>query len=200
MVQNFRKQAVGTAYVLHLFQSFDSVNPPPHTGAALMTHPLMPSVSPRGLRSIPVLLVLGLALAGAQLDAAAPIADKHVKRRVELMATQKAAITTLADMMAGRTSFNASKAKAARRTLVKTTGDIRKRFKKPRMDPNSHANPLIWQQWDDFETRAETAKDAAKQLNAYTLNGLLRTVPSMVQACLSCHETYRNAPNDFITH
>ncbi|MDE4133457.1 cytochrome c [Phaeobacter sp. QD34_3] len=157
-------------------------------------------ISLRHLRLLPALLVLILALVGAQLDAAAPIADKHVKRRVELMATQKAALTTLADMMAGRIVFDASKAKAARRTLIKSTGDIRKRFKKPRMDPNSHARPLIWQQWRDFETRAARAKDAAKGLSAHTMNGLLRTVPNMMQACLSCHETYRDTPNDFITH
>ncbi len=154
----------------------------------------------QGLRSLPALLILIFALIGAQLDAAAPIGDKHVKRRVELMATQKAALTTLVDMMAGRTVFNAAKARTARRTLVKSTGTIRKRFKKPRMDPNSHARPLIWQQWDDFENRAEDARDAAKQLSTHTLNGLLRTVPNMVQACLSCHETYRITPNDFITH
>lgn len=154
----------------------------------------------RALRSLPALLVLILALVGAQLDAAAPITDKHVKKRVELMTGQKAAITTLADMMAGRMVFNAAKARSARRSLIKSTGDIRKRFKKPRMDPNSHARPLVWQQWEDFETRAARAEDAAKQISAYTLNGLLRTVPNMVQACLSCHETYRDTPNDFITH
>lgn len=117
----------------------------------------------RTLRSLPALLVLILALVGAQLDAAAPITDKHVKRRVELMTSQKAAITTLADMMAGRMVFNAAKARAARRSLIKSTGDIRKRFKKPRMEPHSHARPLIWQQWEDFETRAERAEDAVRR-------------------------------------
>lgn len=145
-------------------------------------------------------LVLTLGIFGVGLQASGQITDKHVKDRVTLMTSQKAALTLLSDMVAGRTVFDAPRAKAARRTLIGTTGRIAKRFKKQRRDPNSHARTEIWQHWDDFEHRAETARQSAKQINSKSLSGLRRTVPAMMQACFSCHQTYRSTPNAFVTH
>lgn len=150
--------------------------------------------------SILAIVIMALSATTVQLDAGAWIEDKHIRKRIALMNTQKAAITILGDMMAGRSVFDASQAKAARRTLVKTTGHITKRFRKPRLEANSNARPDIWQYWDDFEIRAETAELAAKQLSAGSLNALRRTLPNLMQACLGCHETYRETPNNFKTH
>lgn len=145
-------------------------------------------------------LVLILGVVGADLQASGEINDKHVKQRVTLMTLQKASLTVLSDMVAGRMVFDASQAKAARRALINSTGNIVKRFKKPRMDPNSHARPEVWMHWDDFEQRAQFARQSAKQLNSKSLAGLRRTMPAMMQACFSCHQSYRRAPNVFVTH
>lgn len=146
-------------------------------------------------------LCLCLGLLSADLYAgSAVIADKHIRARLTLMRQQKEALLSLSDMMAGRRVFTAQTAKAARRVLIENTRKIPKHFAKQRMDPNSHARPEIWARWANFETRAEAARQAAKQINASSVNGLRRSLPTMIQACHSCHETYRTTPNRAITH
>ncbi|KIC10635.1 cytochrome C [Leisingera sp. ANG-M1] len=145
-------------------------------------------------------VIAALAIGSSAPSTAGNGLNKHVTRRIALMTSQKAAMDELTSMMAGRSYFDPAKAKAARRLLVKSTGSIRKHFKKPRLDPRSNARPLIWHAWKDFEARADLAQTAAKSLNARTLPGLRRTLPSLMQSCISCHETFRNTPNTFITH
>ncbi|KIC13954.1 c-type cytochrome [Leisingera sp. ANG-Vp] len=145
-------------------------------------------------------VIAALAIGSSAPSTAGSGYDKHVARRIALMTSQKAALDELTGMMAGRSTFDQDRARAARRLLVKSTKSIRKHFKKPRLDPRSNARPLIWHSWKDFENRAEMAQAAAKSLNARSLPGLRRTLPSLMQSCLGCHETYRNTPNTFITH
>ena len=145
-------------------------------------------------------VTLALAIGSTAPGTASDGLSEQVTRRIALMTAQKSALDELAGMMAGRSHFNAAKARAARRQLVKSTGAIRKHFKKPQMDPRSHARPLIWQSWKDFEARASTAQAAAKALNTRSLPALRRTLPGLMQSCLSCHSTYRGIPNTFITH
>lgn len=145
-------------------------------------------------------VITALAAASSLPAAGADRTSKHVTERIALMTSQKAAMDVLTGMMAGRIYFDRSRAQAARRQLIRSTGTIRKRFRKPRLDPRSHARPLIWQAWDDFKARAKTAETAARGLNARSLPGLRQTLPSLMQSCLSCHETYRNMPNTFTTH
>jgi cytochrome c556 len=173
-----------------LFSLFDSVNP---SGGAAMT---LRRYKAAAFAAVTAALAFGSSLPGT----AAGGNSRHVTDRIALMSSQKAAMDDLTSMMAGRSAFDLERARTARRQLVKSTGSIRKHFKKPRLDPRSNARPLIWQAWTDFETRAETAAAAAKALNARSLPGLRRTLPSLMQSCLSCHETYRSTPNTFVTH
>ncbi|WP_411351645.1 c-type cytochrome [Leisingera aquaemixtae] len=126
--------------------------------------------------------------------------SKHVAKRIALMTSQKAAMDMLTGMAAGRSTFDRSQARAARKQLIRSTGSIRKHFRKPHLDPRSNARPLIWHAWKDFKARADTAEAAAKDLNTGSLSGLRRTLPGLMQSCLSCHETYRSTPNSFTTH
>ncbi|OIQ36536.1 MAG: hypothetical protein BM558_13800 [Roseobacter sp. MedPE-SW] len=149
------------------------------------------------------LSVLGLCLGllSADLNAgSAVITDKDIRARLALMREQKAALLTLSDMMAGRRIFHPKPAKAARRVLIENTRKIPRYFAKQQMEANSHAEPEIWTRWQDFETRAQAARQAAKQINAGSVNGLRRSLPAMVQACHNCHQTYRTTPNRAITH
>ncbi|WP_245602921.1 c-type cytochrome [Leisingera methylohalidivorans] len=144
-------------------------------------------------------------LAALAIGTTAPVTARdgdsnHVTRRMALMTSQKAAMDVLTGMMAGRSSFDRDRARAARRQLIRSTGTIRKHFKKARMDPRSHARPSIWHAWKDFKARADTAEAAARNLSTRSLPALRRTLPSLMQSCLSCHETYRNTPNSFTTH
>ena len=146
------------------------------------------------------LLAVTLSLTVPSLKAQEKITNKGVKKRVALMLSAQDAATTLTDMMAGRMAFHAGKARAARRVLIQTSSSTSRRFKKPHQDPQSNARPEIWTYWTDFSSHAEVSKQAAKQLNVYSLNGLHRTLPNVLHSCLSCHERFRIEPNEFITH
>ncbi|WP_254604324.1 cytochrome c [Leisingera sp. ANG59] len=156
------------------------------------------------LRLLKPLACLALLAALAAGPSAPVTADsglsKHVTRRIALMTGQKAAMDVLTGMMSGRIVFDRDKARTARRQLIKSTSSIRKHFRKHRMDPRSHARPQIWISWDDFEARAKSAEIAARALSTRSLPALRRTLPGLMQGCLSCHETYRRTPNSFTTH
>ncbi|WP_122072150.1 cytochrome c [Pseudophaeobacter sp. EL27] len=146
-------------------------------------------------------LCLSLVMLSADLYAgSAVITDKHIRARLALMRDQKAALLTLSDMSAGRRTFTPQRARAARRVLIENTRKIPRHFAKERLENNSHARPEIWAHWQDFETRAEAARQAAKQINASSISGLRRSLPTMMQACQSCHQIYRTVPNRAITH
>lgn len=137
-----------------------------------------------------VLLLTLAALTSASL-AQSGVANRHVLKRMNTMASARTAVETLANMMAGRIRFDRNRAHAARRDLIDATRSIPSVFKKPHSDPLSRARPDIWIRWDDFKTRADTAKRAARRLNVDRLGALRSTLPDMINACLSCHETYR---------
>lgn len=147
-----------------------------------------------------ILLAVALAFATPNLTAQAQITNKSVKKRVAQMLTAQSAVAILADMMAGRVAFRIGKAQSARRTLIQTSRSITKEFRKPHQDPLSNARPEIWAYWSDFSARADASEEAARLLNVYSLNGLRRTLPNMLQSCLSCHDSYRAEPNEFTTH
>ncbi|WP_417475885.1 c-type cytochrome [Leisingera sp.] len=123
-----------------------------------------------------------------------------VSQRIALMSAQKAAMEVLTGMTTGRTGFDRRKARNARRQLIRSTAAIPRRFRKQHLDPASHARPTIWPSWQDFKIRATRAEKAARALNTRSLTGLRRTLPTLMQSCLSCHQTYRETPNRFITH
>lgn len=87
------------------------------------------------------------------------------------MTSAKTAIETLVNMMAGRVGFDRAQARAARRGLIRATRAIPSVFRRPHSDRLSRAKPDIWLRWDDFKTRADTAKRSARQLNVGRLGG-----------------------------
>lgn len=144
--------------------------------------------------------LLVMALATSEIGAQEYADNKHVNKRIAMMMRAQEAVATLADMMAGRIAFRAGKAQSARRVLIQTSRSISKQFKTPHQDPASNARPEIWMFWSDFDARADSALASARQLNVYSLNGLRRSLPHVMQNCLGCHDRYRTEPREFTTH
>ena len=119
------------------------------------------------------------------------VTNRGVLKRMITMGIAKTAVGTLAKMMAGRIRFDRKVARAARKELINATQLIPKLFRKPHGDPLSRASLKIWVSWDDFVIRAETAERAARRLRIERLEVLRKTLPDMLNACLSCHQTYR---------
>jgi len=136
-------------------------------------------------------LLIAMAMLTSGTLAQNGVTDRGVQKRMNTMADARTAIGTLADMMGGRTRFDSTKARAARKNLIVATRSIPSVFKKPHSDPLSRARPDIWIRWDDFKARANAAERAARRLNTGRLGALRSTLPAMVNACLGCHRTYR---------
>lgn len=143
--------------------------------------------------------ILILAFAG-QLGANHGVTNPKVQARIDLMTTQKYALSVLSEMASTRRPFDRQEARAARNTLKETTDQIPKRFQRPHRDPHSLAKPEIWPNWDDFKTRARNAHEAANTINIRSLSGLRRSLPALIQACHACHTTYKDAGHEFTTH
>lgn len=143
--------------------------------------------------------VLIMALSGS-LSANHGVTNPKVQARVDLMTTQKAALTLLSEMASTRRPFDRSQARAARKSLEKTTSQIPKRFRRPHRDPHSLAKAALWHNWDDFKARAKRANTAVKELNTRSLTGLRRSLPAVIQSCHACHDTYKNPGHEFTTH
>ena len=128
------------------------------------------------------------------------VRNAGVQERMELMQQAKHAMDTLVGMMGNRILFDRQSARTARRILIRATSDIQGAFRRRHADPLSNARQSIWINWTDFKSRAELANDAARDLNARSLPGLRRTVPTLMQACLACHESYRHPRKMVKTH
>lgn len=138
-----------------------------------------------------ILLIFSAALTSATL-AQSNVTNRGVLKRMATMNNAKSAVETLSNMMAGRVRFDRFQARKARKRLIAITRSIPAVFKKPHSDPLSRASPNIWLDWDDFKTRANAAKQAARALNIKRLETLRSTLPEMISACLNCHQAFRN--------
>lgn len=136
----------------------------------------------------------------AAADTSASVAPRSVQLRITLMNRQKDALDLLTDMAGGRRMFDAKLARAARKTLMKSTRQLPRAFADQLIHPQSHALPGIWYNWADFEARADTANTAAKRLSTRSLNRLRQSLPAMMNSCISCHTRYRARANEFTTH
>lgn len=137
------------------------------------------------------LLLLLLVFCAPVVLAQDRVRDPGVLDRMQLMQQSKSALDTLYGMMGNRIRFDKRSARAARRILIRATGEIPHRFRERHVDPLSNARNTIWINWPDFKSRAAAAHETARALNTRSLPGLRRTVPHLMQACLSCHESYR---------
>jgi cytochrome c556 len=150
---------------------------------------------PQHLATAVTLAALSLATAAlSQSGQISQVTDPGVQTRMDTMNRANAALTTLNDMMGGRALFDRGRANAARKDLMAVTKTIPSVFRKPHADPLSNARPLIWSNWRDFKLRAKRAQRAAWNLDTDSLSDLRQSLPRMVQACLRCHDTYRDDP------
>jgi cytochrome c556 len=139
-------------------------------------------------------------LLGSALPAQDRVENRGVQARMTTMQPARDAMNSLAAMMGNQIRFRKSHARTARRELIRATSDIPDVFRKRHMDPLSSAKDSIWLTWPDFKARATQANTAAKALNTRSLNGLRKTLPDLMKACLACHQAYRNPRKMVITH
>lgn len=146
----------------------------------------------RTMTMLTLATLIGLGSANAE-DIIA-VEHPRVIERIALMRSSKLAIETLGAMASGRAGFNSQRASIAQRVLIKNTRQIAGKFRRNPNDPASNASPQIWAQWGSFKIQTKQARKAAKGLNTRNLRKLRQTLPHMINACLSCHQSFRNKP------
>jgi cytochrome c556 len=143
---------------------------------------------PKPARSLLIPLFLGLAGAVA----AAEVTDPVVQDRVQLMRGMAEATKALGEMARGQSAFDANAAAEAIGKLAGQAGLIAPRFEPPAQDPNSKARAGIWSNWGDFTAHADRLYDAAMQAEVGSLEALTASLPAVMAACKSCHQSYRD--------
>lgn len=125
---------------------------------------------------------------------------KEVANRIALMQSSREAVSQLSSMTGWQVQFSNAKASTARRTLIRNLRKIPRSFRKERLEPLSNARPGIWQDRDAFKALAKEATRAAVRLKPHTAETLRATLPALIEACMACHERFRDTPREFTTH
>ena len=137
-------------------------------------------------------LMSGLCLALATAAVAHSGVRNHaVMMRMEAMLSSKKAIDRLVSMVKGQTVFDAASASAAQQALMTQMMATPDLFRENHSDPKSEARPLIWENWEDFERRSNTAYLATAALDTQSAEGLRGTLLNLGLTCLECHQVYR---------
>ncbi|WP_207559690.1 c-type cytochrome [Falsiruegeria litorea] len=118
----------------------------------------------------------------------------RVIERINLMRSSKLAMEILGAMASGREAFDRKRANQARRVLIRNTSKIPSKFRRNPYDPASRARQHIWTQWADFKRQSKSAQATAKGVSTRNVVTLRQTLPPMINACLSCHQTFRKRP------
>lgn len=142
------------------------------------------------MKKMIVAVALGTALAGTAF-AHEDVKNPAVKSRMELMGQVKDATGTLGGMAKGEMAFDEAKATAARAALIEHAAAIPAAFEAKEMDPKSTALPAIWDNWEDFVTKANAMGAAAEQLDASAQEWIGPGMGALGGSCSACHKAYR---------
>ena len=160
------------------------------------------------------MVLVAVALAAAAIVSDDPPSLAHskakgvVKQRMDLMQELKDTMKTVTPMFKGKAPYDEAKVKAAGKRIHAHAGaNMTELFPKGSLEHPSEALPAIWKDWPDFTSRAKNLKSLGKELaknagknapEGVTLSpevaALLpatATFKKIVEACSTCHETYR---------
>lgn len=102
---------------------------------------------------------------GAGLVSAHTGAMGVVKERMELMKDAGEATKALADMMRGKTAYEADDVRALAERIASHGGEaMTEKFPEGSLDPPTEARPEIWEDWSRFEELADQMKRYALAL------------------------------------
>jgi cytochrome c556 len=135
-----------------------------------------------------------LCLVSATIALAHEGATGVVKERMDLMDRQKDDMKLIGQMAKGTTPFDAAKAAEAARDISVTAKKIHELFPEGSGGGKSEALPAVWENWDDFTTKADELGKAADTLAASLDGGDSEwkgAFQGVSDACKACHQDYR---------
>lgn len=137
-------------------------------------------------------LAILVILAGASAALAhTGVKNKIVLERMDGMKALAEQVKVLGDMAKGKTAFDATRAAAAKASLIEQAAKVTAEFEAPEQDPKSEALPVIWSDWDGFVDDARALEDAVAALDTGSLDAVRAGLGAVGKGCSGCHEGYR---------
>jgi len=141
--------------------------------------------------SLKTVFATGAVLVAGAAWAHDDVKDPQVKARMELMGQIKNNIGMLGGMAKGAVEFDAAKAEAAKAGLIANAKAIPAAFEANATDPKSEALPAIWENWDDFKSKAVAMETAVGSVDVSSLEGVQGGMRTIGGSCGGCHKVYR---------
>lgn len=134
---------------------------------------------------------IALIFLGTSAVAHEDVQNPAVKARMENMGALKKGMGVIGGMAKGAVEFDAEQAQAAIAALLDASGTIASKFEANESDPKSEALPLIWENWDDFVSKADDLTFALEGIDVTSLDSLRAGLGNIGAACGACHKQYR---------
>ena len=121
------------------------------------------------------------------------VKNSAVKARMDAMSAVGAEMKTLGLMSKGASAFNADTAKAAATAIATQASKTPDLFEANEDDPKSEAKPAIWENFQDFTTKAVALEKVARDLSMSIENvdDLAPAMSALGDTCKACHGDYR---------
>lgn len=119
--------------------------------------------------------------------------DPDVAARQEAMGLIGSNVKKVVSMVKGEVAFDAEAAQAAFAKIAAKADMVPTLFEtRSNTDPEAEAKDAIWDNWDDFVTKAGALKAAAEAgASVDSIEALAAAMGPLSQACKACHSTYK---------
>ncbi|WP_421701463.1 c-type cytochrome [Aliiroseovarius sp.] len=135
-------------------------------------------------------LILGGVLAAGMALAHDGVQNPAVMARMEAMKQIGGGMKVLAGMLKGEMTYDTAEAQAALDKIEEAVGRVPALFEAPESDPKSTALPVIWENWEDFESKIDAlAKASMGEITDE--DSLKMAVSTLGGTCKDCHGDYR---------
>ena len=121
-----------------------------------------------------------------------------VKERMELMKSIAAQMKIVGDMVKGTRPYDADDVADAADLIAEHAANMVEKFPKGSTEHPSEALPLIWEDWDRFQTLSVELKTAANAMaerarDATEISSIGEEFTAVGKTCSACHEDFRKA-------
>ncbi|MEP1200574.1 c-type cytochrome [Tateyamaria sp.] len=134
-----------------------------------------------------------LALGATAALAHTGVKNPAVMARMNGMSAISDNVEVLGTMAKGQVAFDAASAKMAARAIARHSAESVDLFTAQETDPKSEALPAIWENFDDFTSKAQDLEAFANEWSEKisTLEDVRAGIRPLGQSCKACHSLYR---------
>ncbi|HBZ45362.1 MAG TPA: cytochrome C [Maritimibacter sp.] len=138
-------------------------------------------------------MALAALVAAVTASAHTGVQNDDVLERMEGMSAIAKEMKTIGEMAKNEAPFDSDAVESALSTIGAEAERIPYLFTPRAMDPKSEATPAIWEDFDDFTTKADTLGAVAEALSGHvsTASDLVPLMREIGQTCRACHSQYR---------